>query len=586
MEQQRMTLALVLCFAVWFGWMLLFAPKRLPSANNAPPANNAVDAPTNQPAGGNGGPVALPEGPFQHPKVDDALVTAKTKLHDIVFTNRGGAIQSLGLIGVLDKRDGVELQLLQAFDPTSLSLMSGIDHPNDPALSANWEVLPPAADELARFRFTYPVGIELTKSYRADGDRCGLKVRIEARNRAATPLPVALRVAGAGGIQHDDLDAQFHLGVHAHVNDKDRWTLTEDITLDRLKKEGSVVVPAQTKHWAAVNNKYFATVLDPEGDLQPVDFVYRRIRVEKTYNELVEKLRTGAEAAPTPEALAEAASAASKDLTVTARYAPVSVDPEKSIAIDLLFYAGPRRADALDTYAKEGYPNLLDYGWFSAIANLLLGILGFFHGIFGNYGLAVIALTMTVKACLFPLTKKGQISAFRMQQVAPKMNAIKEKYENDKERLNVEMLKLYREHGVNPFTGCLPMFFQLPVFLGLYRGLERSFELRQAPFFGWIGDLSRPDHLFTLPFQIPFLSTNEFHLLPIIMTVTWYIQSTMQPKTTDPNMAAQQKMMQFMPVFFGFLLYNMPAGLTLYWLTSTLLGIFEQRYIKTHHLKA
>ena len=139
-------------------------------------------------------------------------------------------------------------------------------------------------------------------------------------------------------------------------------------------------------------------------------------------------------------------------------------------------------------------------------------------------------------------------------------------------------MKLFREHGANPMSGCLPMFFQIPVFIALYRALDSAIELRQAPFMLWINDLSQPDVLIRFPFT--FFVFSSLNVLPIAMTVTFFIQQQNAPQPADPAAQQQQKMMKFMPILFGFMLYNMPSGLTLYWFPSTLLGIVEQKIIK------
>ena len=144
---------------------------------------------------------------------------------------------------------------------------------------------------------------------------------------------------------------------------------------------------------------------------------------------------------------------------------------------------------------------------------------------------------------------------------------------------------MMREHSVNPFGGCLPLFLQIPVFLGLYNALLYAIELRQQPFLLWINDLSQPDHLFNLPFSVPFHGTTAFSLLPIIMIGTWFTQAYLQPRSPDPQMAAQQKMFMIMPLVIGYMMYVTPSGLVLYWLVSTAWGIAEQQYLKKTYLK-
>ncbi|MDQ7780074.1 MAG: membrane protein insertase YidC, partial [Planctomycetota bacterium] len=174
--------------------------------------------------------------------------------------------------------------------------------------------------------------------------------------------------------------------------------------------------------------------------------------------------------------------------------------------------------------------------------------------------------------------KRGQVSMNRMQKLQPQVMEIRKKHQKDWQKMNEEIRKLYAESGVNPLGGCFPLLLQLPVFIGLYRALDLAITLRQAPFFAWMQDLSQPDTLFQV-------SGFDFHLLPILMTISWFIQTLLQPKAPDPQARAQQKMFVVMPLIFGILLYNMPSGLILYWLTSTALSIGEQSLIKRYFLK-
>ena len=170
---------------------------------------------------------------------------------------------------------------------------------------------------------------------------------------------------------------------------------------------------------------------------------------------------------------------------------------------------------------------------------------------------------------------------FRMQQLQPMINQMKEKYKHDKQRMGKEQMLLFKKYGVNPMSGCLPMVLQLPVFFALFRTLQLSFEMRQAPFLLWVNDLSMPDTLLHFSFSIPFIG-NALNILPLIMTGASFAQMKLTPKApaVDPQAQAQQKMMSFMPIIFAFILYHMPSGLTVYWTTSTIFSIIEGLVIR------
>jgi YidC/Oxa1 family membrane protein insertase len=203
-----------------------------------------------------------------------------------------------------------------------------------------------------------------------------------------------------------------------------------------------------------------------------------------------------------------------------------------------------------------------------------LKLLKVFYRIAPNYGLAITLLTIVVRLVTLPMSIKGQRSMMRMQRLQPQVERIREKHKDDQERLNREMVDLYKRNHVNPLGGCLPMAVQLPVFFGLYEALLNAIELRHAPFIGWIKDLSAPD---CLPVSwIPLLPFTQCHGIPvlvILMTITAFVQQWMAPKQPDPN---QQKMMMYMPVVFSLIFVNMPAGLTLYYFSSNLLGVVQQ----------
>jgi YidC/Oxa1 family membrane protein insertase len=236
-------------------------------------------------------------------------------------------------------------------------------------------------------------------------------------------------------------------------------------------------------------------------------------------------------------------------------------------------FIGPKELDVLDA-VNPSLKKTINFGWTSIIALPFLKLLKVFYRIAPNYGLAIILLTIVVRLVTLPMSIKGQRSMMRMQRLQPQVERIREKHKDDQERLNREMVDLYKRNHVNPLGGCLPMAVQLPVFFGLYEALLNAIELRHAPFIGWIKDLSAPD---CLPVSwIPLLPFTQCHGIPvlvILMTITAFVQQWMAPKQPDPN---QQKMMMYMPVVFSLIFVNMPAGLTLYYFSSNLLGVVQQ----------
>jgi len=245
----------------------------------------------------------------------------------------------------------------------------------------------------------------------------------------------------------------------------------------------------------------------------------------------------------------------------------------RATAVRARVFMGPKAVDLLDA-VSPALNKAIDFGWAGFIALPFLRGLKLLYRVAPNYGVDIILLTVVVRLLTLPMSVKGQRSMIRMQRLQPQVERIREKFKDDQERLNREMVDLYKRNHVNPLGGCLPMAVQLPVFFGLYEALLNAVELRQASFVGWMADLSAPDCL-PIPGMPPisFLPCAGIPVLVILMAGTAFLQQWMSPKQPDPN---QQKMMMYMPVAFSVIFINLPAGLTLYYLASNLLGIAQQ----------
>ena len=246
---------------------------------------------------------------------------------------------------------------------------------------------------------------------------------------------------------------------------------------------------------------------------------------------------------------------------------PTTLDPGQSFKRSVIVYAGPKLLDQLEgvnTLAgKDVRMNAsVELGWFAFIARPMMSLLRVLHSGVGNWGLAIIILTLFVKLLTLYWTQKSMRSMKAMSRLKPKMDELRKKYENDKTRLNQEMMGLYKQHGINPLGGCLPMLLQMPIWIALYQTLGNAAELYRAPFVGWIHDLTAPDPYF---------------IIPGALVVLMFIQTRISPASVDQ---AQQRMMQFMmPIMFGGMSLFFPAGLTIYILTNTILSIAHQTYM-------
>jgi YidC/Oxa1 family membrane protein insertase len=237
-------------------------------------------------------------------------------------------------------------------------------------------------------------------------------------------------------------------------------------------------------------------------------------------------------------------------------------------------YIGPKYYDTLQAL---GMGDVADFGWdfLAPIAIGALKLLNFFESFLGNYGLAILLLSLVLKLVLVPLTNKSFRSSLAMQRLQPKIEAIKEKYSGDQQRANQEIMDLYKKHNVSPLGGCLPLLLQMPIFIALFGALRNAVELRGASFL-WISDLTLPDALFSFGFTIPLLGWATFNLLPILMTAAmWY-----QGRMTTRSGGKQTGFTKYLPLIFGVLFYNMPSGLVLYWITNTLLTMAQQYWLR------
>ncbi|MBU2580505.1 MAG: membrane protein insertase YidC [Alphaproteobacteria bacterium] len=247
-------------------------------------------------------------------------------------------------------------------------------------------------------------------------------------------------------------------------------------------------------------------------------------------------------------------------------------------------FAGAKRVDLIEAYEEKfgilEFSYLVDWGWFYFITKPLYYLLSWLNQIFGNFGMAILATTVIVKAAFFPLANRAYASMAQMKKLQPEMEKLKAKYPDDKQKQQQELMQLYQKEKVNPLAGCLPILLQIPVFFALYKVLFVSIDMRHAPFYGWIKDLSAPDptslfNLFgLLPYDVPsFLMVGAW---PLLMGITMWLQMQLNPTQPDPT---QQMIFNWMPVMFTFLLATFPAGLVIYWAWNNILSLFQQYFI-------
>lgn len=371
-----------------------------------------------------------------------------------------------------------------------------------------------------QFKAETPEGLQLTKTLEFDAARYQVDIDLQVDNKGNAPL------SGNLVLSHfqpwtDDMEGSMYEFVGP-------TTLTEDKKhqdkVKNLESEGEDY--SAPIFWTGFEKKYFITALIPADD--SISQAQVRLMSDMVVNSLV----TG--------------------------YQTINSGEQRQFSFKS--YLGPKDFDIL---SDAGYrlSDAVDFGFFGFLARPLLHVLNFFYGFLHNYGLAIILLTLIIKLLFWPLTQKSYSSMKGMQKLQPHMQKLREKYKDDKQRLNTELMNLYKEHRVNPLGGCLPMLVQIPVFFALYKVLLISIELRHAPFFLWIVDLSAKD---------------PFYITPLLMGASMFVQQKMTPTTMDPM---QARIFLAMPIVFTVLFLNFPAGLVLYWLVNNLLTIGQQYLI-------
>jgi len=619
---KRSVLAIVLSFLIFVGWMWLqnkIWPPQKPPTPAAPTAKAPSPAPAPSPATPEPGKApaepAPPQGEAARYAVHDPI-TLTSKNLEAVLTNKGAGIERLTLLNYPKAPKTVEV--LEPVDPRWPHL--AVRHVGGPDAieSLPWEVVEQKTDRV-EFRYRLRNGVEITKIIFLDPDRHTLQMTLMLDNKnpkvegkGVPEQKMKLEILGFSGI---DLDStyryeQYLMGVY-HYDHQLKMKSLSELETGEQKMTAALALPsgpardAEIKavedkyfkvtgghlEWFGVRNRFFTTLLMPDGAaLDNLDYTYyrdlpvpyQRLQAERFSAE--HKLPASVAATPLHNVIASmftnelAVGEGRKIFQFTAIASPLEKEPLRELpgAEDLGGYTG---GCFLGFIVKPA-------------AAVILEILGITSKIVGNMGFAVILTTFLIRLCLFPLSLKSQRNAMQMQALAPKIQALKDRYKDDQQKYGVEQMRLFKEHGVNPVAGCLPLFIQMPIFIGMYSVFEMSVMLRHAPFILWIRDLSEPDRLLGgnwglhVPLPIlPDIHIEALNLLPIVMTITWFLQAYWSPRSPDPQMAQQQKMMMWMPIVFGFSCYGLASGLSLYFLSNSLLSMAEQKIIKKYILK-
>ncbi len=587
--EKRLPLFLILAVLVFLLWNQVFPPPEPPPRVFAPtPVEGAAASQT---------PPAAEAPPAEAPRVAESnereLVLSiggagqvgepgRRGAYRARFSNRGARLVALELA---DYYRAVGLSPEQQLDPANwMPLVESVETPDGPTGSlvletlhsshalapgglarALWQMEELSAPERGvRFRYSPPGGqVLFEKTIVFEPETWRVHVTLALENLAAgagRPLGFALVPAG---VMPAELGDKFYTEPTAtaigRAGPKEPYE-SDHLAAPGLDEAGALDVPTPLT-LGGVHNKYFALLLREAEELGTLGAA------------LYEPVR---ELGPSPRPLLEVA--LTLNLTLPA--------PGERRAWEYVLYAGPKDPGLFAADHPAHQVVIDDDLSVDSIAKSLLYVLRLFHGLVGNWGVAIILLTLCVRIVLFPLNRRSQTAMARyqkkMKRVQPRLEDAKKRFAEDPQKLREAQARIMQEEGAfPPLGGCLPIFLQMPVFFGLFSALRVAFDLRQAPFFGWVHDLSRPDRLLYVGLELPILPDIEYlNVFPILMVVLWVLQQMGMPKPADEQAARMQKMMMFMPVVFGLMLYNYAAGLSLYMMTTSGLSIVEQKVIK------
>ncbi len=559
-EQRNLILAVIISVAVLFGWQWLFPA---PPAPPPPSAGVAATATSGAPAAATTEPQTPSPTSVPQPVVltrEQALAGAEriplrtARLHGSIAL-KGARLDDLTLV-----------DYHEAIDPSSpeVTLLSPTGSPAPYYAEFGWVPMDPqvktpdsdsvwsvtqgtalAADGTVKLVWDNGAGLRFHRSYGLDQNYL-FSVGQQVENYGAAPI--SLRPYGLisrTGTPHTEGMYILHEGPIGEFN----GTREEPNYKDVIEK-GKMQYKT-TGGWIGITDKYWLVALIPD---QTSEVEGRFVHQRSDSKELYQTDFTGK---------------------------TVTVAPGSTIDAKFNLFAGAKQLSLLESYGEQlnvkRFDRAIDFGWFYPLTIGFFKLLQWLHSVLGNMGLAILSTTVLAKLIMFPLANKSYSSMSKMKLLQPEMKKLQERFAEDKPRLQQEIMALYKREKVNPVSGCLPMVIQIPVFFALYKVLFVSIEMRHAPFYGWIHDLSAPDptNIFTLFGLIPWSPPSLLHLgiWPLVMGLTMWLQQKLNPQPADP---VQAKMFAVLPIVFTFLLANFSAGLVIYWAWNNTLSILQQ----------
>jgi YidC/Oxa1 family membrane protein insertase len=536
---KRTVLALILSFLVFLAWSVLFGPKPADKPARKPPTlekqrEQQVLPEKKEPLG--------PQKELTLESISEALdIKVETELYSTLFSGSGPMIKGFKLKNYRSTAEkGSPLkELIHVNDEDGHGFNLGFSGKNIP--NVNWsaytvnqkDIMLAKGDQPKELVYEWrsPQGVDVQTRFLFHADRYDIGLAITVNNGSEYIIDDALSLQLAHLPRESKKAYGAFEGMALLVDDK-----LKEIKVGKVKeKQFDGRIP-----WVAYEEPYFMAALANENDT-----------------------RLTAKGTTLPNG----------EIRVSYITPSLNVKPFERVTKHFTLYLGPRDLYVLKGLGKK-LEKAINFGWFDIIAKPLLVTLRFFNTYVSNYGVSIIILTILVKILFWPLTHKSYQSMKEMRKLQPMMAKIREKYKNNKQEMQKQLMSLYKTYKINPMGGCLPMVVQIPVFFAFYRILPSSIELRHAPFVLWINDLSAPERLLSFPFKIPFMAPPYgIPVLTLLMGASMFLQQKMTPTPGDPT---QAKMMMFLPIVFTFLFINFPSSLVLYWLVNNLLSIAQQ----------
>lgn len=543
MEQSRLFIAIGISFLIFFLWSKFFAPQppKVPTEAVKEETQSLPAQPEEKPAASEVKPEPVKPAVVPELSKPARTLTVDTPLLKMTLSEKGGAVTGIVL---KEYREAIEkdspLKELIHKDVTGGSVLVALSGQGQPdfetaVFSADLDNdTLEIKDRPAQLRFQYQAksGLIVEKTYTFAPDSYLIDLKVTVFNGSDRTYQGSLAVGLRNSFNKDAGRLGFE-GPSGYVGGN-----LQQIKVKNIDKNNTF---SGQISWVAIEDRYFMTSIITTGGFNG------RMTAEKNENTLKNQVVKKIEA----------------------------LSPKESDNVQFKLFMGPKSLSLLKSLNND-LDKAINFGWFDFLAKPCLWFMNFIYKFIPNYGIAIIILTIITRGVFWPLAKKSYKSMGEMRKIQPLMQEIREKYKDDKTRMNQEMMTLYRTYKINPMGGCLPMIIQLPVFFALYRMLYSAIELRHAPFFGWITDLAAPDRLFHFSFKIPFMQPPYgIPVLTLIMGASMLLQQKMTPTPGDP---AQAKMMMLMPVVFTFIFINFSSGLVLYWLVSNVFSIAQQYY--------